>query len=80
MKIKVGENSCNIDAPISEGGCEIYDADFPTDAVKFTISCDYRDKKYAAHKCKYEGTCDFKREVTDRDLKEYPDLFEEGDE
>jgi len=75
-KIFVGQFACHIHCGetglICAGVC-----DYPSE-VDYQIFCPFED---SIGLCTTEKTCDFKREVTDYDLRQHPDLFhEEQDE
>jgi hypothetical protein len=73
-KLKVGEFSCQIGD--TEMGCAPWNNTCPSKDITFSVSCKHEDNKYTCGKCTYAGDCDFKAEITEKELKEYPDLFE----
>lgn len=77
MKIVVGDNACFIEddeVGVGLGMCET-----PAETRVIT-SCPFRNSDYAVKKCDYEGHCVFQRKVTQSDVMDYPNLFEEDDE
>ena len=64
----------------SELGCNPSAHQCPIDSIKFKCSCEYQKRNYKFLKCNFDKYCVFQEEVTERDLSEYPDLFEEGEE
>jgi hypothetical protein len=73
LKIEVGDYSCLIDD--TECGCNPYGMDCPADCIEFELKCKYQNHNYIALKCDFNNYCDFRRQITEYDLKEYPELF-----
>jgi hypothetical protein len=66
LKVSEGENCCGIEDQLGEMDC-------PSSVI--SIKCKHMDRRYIALKCKYDGACDYKKEITSNDLSQYPELF-----